>query len=110
MLHHDRKIDTLEYALYQKWLDQLLKSSTTLGAVIHVNTPADICAARVKSRHRGGEEDIPLEYLKAVGQYQQAWVDGLAQTLPGCPVHTTGYTPIDSVAEVEEFVRSLQSL
>jgi deoxyadenosine/deoxycytidine kinase len=107
MLHHDQKIDALEYKLYEKWLRQLLKSSTPLGAVVYVDTPPALCADRVKQRHRGGEEAIPLEYLRAVGRYQQSWVEGLADTLPGLPVHTTGHSPAESVCAVEEFLQSL---
>ena len=101
-----QKIDTLEMALYEKWLRHLLRSSTPLAAVVHVDTPPDLCAARVKSRHRGGEEGVSVEYLRSVGQFQQAWVDGL---LASTPVHTTGSSPTEeaAVAGVEAFVQGL---
>lgn len=111
MLHLEspQKIDTLEFTLYEKWLRHLLRSSTPLGAVVHVDTPVDLCASRVKRRHREGEEGVTVEYLRTVGRYQQAWVDGLSSTQPRVPVHTTGSSPTDeeAVVAVETFVQSL---
>jgi deoxyadenosine/deoxycytidine kinase len=41
-----------------------------------VNTPPNICHARIHIRGRSGEENIPLEYLQNLEKYQNEWLYG----------------------------------
>jgi deoxyadenosine/deoxycytidine kinase len=74
MLRAEGSIDKLEYDLYECWFSHLKSSSTQLSAIVHVNTPPEICAKRILKRGREGEQEIPLEYLQALDKYQRDWV------------------------------------
>lgn len=90
MLHDDGKMDSLEFSLYERWVNQLKKTSTPLSGVIYIDTPATICADRIKGRNRDGEEGIPLEYLHSLQKYQSSWIQDLDDPVPivrTCTVH-----------------------
>lgn len=74
MLHDDNKMDSLEYALYERWIEQLKKTSTPLSGIIFLDTPAEVCAERIRGRNRDGEEGIPLQYLQELQRYQTSWI------------------------------------
>mmetsp|Transcript_659 Transcript_659/g.1104 ORF Transcript_659/g.1104 Transcript_659/m.1104 type:complete len:330 (-) Transcript_659:252-1241(-) len=96
-LHADGKLDSLEFDLYEKWIQQLQKTSTALAGVILVDAPASVCADRIKGRNRDGEEGIPLGYLEELETYQSRWIDTLQ--VP-CTRTTT-------VQDIEAFVADL---
>jgi deoxycitidine kinase/deoxyguanosine kinase len=96
-LHADGKLDQLEYALYESWLDQLKLTSTPLSGVILIDTPANVCYERIKGRNREGEESIPMEYLDELHRYQSRWVESI--DLP-C-------AKITSIKDVETFIKTL---
>lgn len=104
MLHDDNKMDSLEYTLYERWIEQLKKTSTPLSGIIYIDTPADVCADRIKGRNREGEEDIPLEYLNELQRYQSSWIDAVDDEQEPTPIVRTC-----SMEEVENFVNSILS-
>ena len=75
MLRADGSIDQLEFDLYVRWFTELKQTATPLSAIVHVDTSPEICAERIVKRGRDGEEAIPLDYLRALDNYQRAWVD-----------------------------------
>jgi len=75
MLRADGSIDRLEYDLYERWFLQLKRTSTPLGAIVHVDTSPEVSAQRIVKRGREGEQGIELGYLRALDKYQRAWID-----------------------------------
>ena len=61
---------------------------------MYVNTPADVCYARVRSRGRAGEELVERSYLQRCGRAHDSWlsecdlpvlyVDGAAELTAEC--------------------------
>lgn len=101
MLRADKKLDSLEFELYERWLKLLQKSATPLSAIVFVNTPADVCDLRIRGRGRDGEDSIPLAYLESLDSFQKAWIDST-----DVPIQLAS-SDAANVANVEKFIRSL---
>jgi deoxycitidine kinase/deoxyguanosine kinase len=99
LLLDEGSMDVLEYTLYKRWFDYLKNCSTPLSAIVHVDTPPDVCAKRIVGRGRKGEEDIPIQYLKTLEKYQSVWVN--SGTVPY--VHVS----VDDVEKVSSFINNL---
>lgn len=76
MLYDDGKMDNLEWDLYKMWYNYVKTLSYPLDLIVHVRTPPQVCANRILSRGRKGEEHIPLEYLMNLEKYQNTWLYG----------------------------------
>lgn len=105
-LHNEGKIDGIELKLYDKWFEQLKRTATvSLSGVILVDTPANICADRIKGRGRDGEEGIPLHYLEDLHHYQEMWISSLTscdENSTPVPCYRTA-----SIEDIERFVNDL---
>lgn len=73
MLYEDNKIEDVNYQIYNQWFDHFSKH--TIDKIIYVNTTPDICLNRIKSRHRNGETNIPLEYLQTCHEKHQEMLE-----------------------------------
>jgi deoxyadenosine/deoxycytidine kinase len=82
MLHDDGHMNLMEWDLYKMWYDYVKKQSPALSGIVYVNTPPEICHARIAIRGRKGEDSIPLEYLKNLETYQNEWLRGPDATVP----------------------------
>jgi deoxyadenosine/deoxycytidine kinase len=102
MLHDDDKMDSLEYSLYERWIEQLKRTSTPLSGIIYIDTPAEVCADRIRGRNRDGEEGIPLQYLHELQKYQSSWIDSTHESQDPTPIVRTC-----CMEEVEAFVINL---
>jgi deoxyadenosine/deoxycytidine kinase len=99
MLLEEGSIDPLEISLYERLLNQLKKTATPLSAIVHVNTAPTLCATRIQSRGRHGEEAISMNYLDRLHHYQVNWIN--STEIPKLVTHS------QDVAGVETFIRSL---
>lgn len=77
MLREDGSMDGLEIELYELLLNELRSTSTPLAAIIHVDTPPEVCSLQIIQRGRQGEQNISLSYLESLDKYQCNWVDAL---------------------------------
>lgn len=102
MLKAEGSIDELELNLYKRWLGHLLSTATPLQAIVHVTTNPEVCAQRIKSRARQGEDAIPLEYLQSLEVYQTKWLDSIA--IPSIP---TDLRDNKCNEEIEAFIEGL---
>lgn len=75
MLRAEGSIDKLEFDLYERWFTQLKQTSTPLSGIVHVDTIPEVCAQRIVTRGREGEEGIPIDYLRTLESYQRTWVE-----------------------------------
>jgi deoxyadenosine/deoxycytidine kinase len=75
MMKADGQFDSLEFDLYYRWYQLLSSSSTSLSAIVYVDTEPETCSDRIKCRNREGEEGIPVSYLKSLHQFQSNWIN-----------------------------------
>jgi deoxyguanosine kinase len=75
MLKADGKMDGIEWILYEKWYNFIIGMVPKINAFIWVDTEADTCSQRIKTRAREGEDDIPLEYLKNLEKVHKEWLE-----------------------------------
>ena len=101
LLRLSGQLDKLEYKLYETWYDLISVKSTPLSAIIYVDTLPDLCATRIKIRSRTGEDGIPKEYLEALHEQQENWINST-------PVPTIRVKS-DSLEDVESFISTLVS-
>jgi deoxyadenosine/deoxycytidine kinase len=74
MLYDDKKIEDIEYTIYQKWYNDFIKELPPIS-FIYLRTEPIISLTRVKERNREGET-IPLEYLENCHKYHDNWLLG----------------------------------
>jgi deoxyadenosine/deoxycytidine kinase len=75
MLNDEGSIDKLEFDIYQRLFRHLQAKSVPLRGIIHLETAPSECLRRIRSRGRGGEGGISLEYLQSLDKYQRLWID-----------------------------------
>jgi deoxyguanosine kinase len=75
MLKADGKLDGIEWILYNKWYDFITSMIPKINAFVWVDTEAEICFQRIKTRAREGEDDIPLEYLRNLEKVHKDWLE-----------------------------------
>ena len=73
MLFNEKKIEDVEYTIYNKWFDAFIGELPDLF-YIYVKTTPDVCFSRVNKRNRHGEETIPIEYLTTCNEYHTKWL------------------------------------
>jgi len=94
MLYADKKIDEVNYQIYNCWFDTFAKKMP-IDKVIYVNTPYTICDERIKKRNRKGESSIPTDYLKQCEDYH-------TQMLQLMILKKTTYIPINGSEDVND--------
>ena len=76
MLYDEKKIEKIEYNIYNKWFDSFNKE-TDIDKVIYISSDPKVCYERVKLRDRNGESDIPLEYLTNCSLYHDNMIKNI---------------------------------
>tara|TARA_X000000368_G_scaffold397903_1_gene367452 strand:+ start:1954 stop:2661 length:708 start_codon:yes stop_codon:yes gene_type:complete len=72
MLYKDKKINEIEYQIYNKWFDEFSDCINKMKFV-YIRTIPEICNKRVKNRARTGES-IPLSYLQNCHYHHDIWL------------------------------------
>lgn len=109
MLHDDGHMNLMEWDLYKMWYAFVKEQSHMLSGIVHVNTPPEICHARIRIRGRKGEDSIPLEYLQNLEKYQNEWLYGEDNLTRIMSFKNYG-SEQNTQEDVEMFVGSLQSM
>jgi len=68
MLYDSGKIESVNYQIYQKWF-HTFADDFVISGMIYVDSPPDVCSARITQRSRNGEESIPIDYLEKCHAY-----------------------------------------
>lgn len=68
MLYDDKKIESVDYQIYNKWFDTFI-DDFDITNIVYIKAEPSMCLERVAKRGRDGEEGIPLEYLQSCGEY-----------------------------------------
>jgi deoxyadenosine/deoxycytidine kinase len=74
MLYDTGKIEDINYQIYLNWFNTF-SEEFPIHKVIYVKTDPSICHQRIGKRHRGGEEKIPIDYLKSCSDYHDYMLD-----------------------------------
>ncbi len=75
MLHDDKKMNDIEWKLYQNWFQWLSnKFNAKPDSIIYLRCNPNIAYERVKKRARSEEETISLEYLTRLSEYHDKWL------------------------------------
>ena len=74
MLFLQGNIDTINYQIYLMWFDAFA-NDYPINKVVYVDTSADICHERIKTRSKAGEDIIPLDYLRECEKYHRELVE-----------------------------------
>lgn len=72
MLYKDKKIEKVDYTIYNQWFDEFLKDIPPVST-IYVRTEPTVAKERVDRRARKGET-IPLDYLQLCHDYHEQWL------------------------------------
>ena len=100
MMHDEDKIGTIDYKIYLRWFDYFLREIPETK-MVYVNTSPKVCHERVRSRNRGGEQQIPLEYLETCNAYHEDWLGDASALLvvDGDTARDAEFDPVDSWCE-----------
>ncbi len=75
MLYDDKKMNEIEWKLYQNWFGWLSdKFNAKPDAIIYLRCDPQIAYERVKKRARSEEDTISLEYLTRLSEYHDKWL------------------------------------
>ena len=93
MLYDDKKINEIEYKIYNKWFDEFLADFPNI-IYIYLKTDPVVASERIMKRSRLGET-IPLEYLVKCHEYHNKWLDTMEpKYILDCNVDNTENTYI----------------
>jgi deoxyadenosine/deoxycytidine kinase len=73
MLYDDKKIEEIDYQIYNKWFDEFIED-IPIDGLIYVKAEPEVSYNRVMKRNREGEV-IPLEYLRNCHNYHNTWIE-----------------------------------
>ena len=72
MLYDDKKINEIDYQIYNKWFDEFIDIFPKID-YIYIKTTPETANLRIIKRKRSGEI-IPLEYLQKCSDYHDTWL------------------------------------
>ena len=74
MLYDTCKIEYINYQIYLNWFNTFA-DDFPVNKIIYVKTEPEICHQRITERHRDGEDNIPIDYLKSCSKYHDNMLD-----------------------------------
>jgi deoxyadenosine/deoxycytidine kinase len=74
MLYDSGKIEYINYQIYLNWFNTFAEEFP-VNKIIYVKTDPQICHLRIATRHRNGEQHIPIDYLNSCNQYHDNMLD-----------------------------------
>ena len=74
MLHEDGSIQKVEWDIYRQWY-RFLTQECKLSGIVYINCTVEKCMERISLRNRGGEDNIPLDYMKQLHNYHESWIN-----------------------------------
>lgn len=74
MLYDSGKIEHVNYQIYLNWFDTFAEDFP-VHKIIYVRADPEICHKRIATRHREGENNIPISYLSSCSEYHENMLD-----------------------------------
>jgi len=73
MLYDAQQMEDVHYQIYQM-NSKSHKQTMRTDAVIYLRSTPEVCAERIQSRGRPGEQQISQEYLRKCHEYHESWL------------------------------------
>lgn len=74
MLYDSGNIEYINYQIYLNWFNTFA-DVFPINKIIYVRADPETCHERIATRHRDGEDNIPITYLKSCGEYHDNMLD-----------------------------------
>ncbi len=74
MLYDSGKIEHVNYQIYLNWFDTFAEDFP-VHKIIYVRADPETCHKRIATRHREGENNIPISYLSSCSEYHENMLD-----------------------------------
>lgn len=71
MLYESGHLNKMEWQVYLSWFGFL---NLKIDKIIYIKTNVDNCMLRIKNRNRDGENKIPRDYIKKLGDKHEEWL------------------------------------
>ena len=106
MLHNSGDFDSLEWQIYSQWFNHIYKLYPTIHGFIYIHATPERCFERVAKRHRGGEDLIPIEYLRSVHECHESWLRETS-VMPAVLVYDNNQNDTFHIDAIKKFVDNL---
>ena len=74
MLYDSGKIEQVNYQIYLNWFNTFAEEFP-VNKIVYVRADPETCHQRIATRHRDGEDNIPINYLKSCNEYHDNMLD-----------------------------------
>lgn len=74
MLYDSGNIEHINYQIYLNWFNTF-SEEFPINKIIYVKADPETCHERIATRHRDGEDNIPITYLKSCSEYHDNMLD-----------------------------------
>lgn len=74
MLYDSQKIEHVNYQIYLNWFETFA-DEFPVHKIIYVKADPETCHKRIATRHREGEDNIPIDYLRSCSEYHDNMLD-----------------------------------
>jgi deoxycitidine kinase/deoxyguanosine kinase len=74
MLYDTGKIEHVNYQIYLNWFNTFA-DEFPVNKIVYVKAEPETCHQRIATRHRDGEDNIPIDYLKSCNKYHDDMLD-----------------------------------
>ena len=74
MLYDSGNIEHINYQIYLNWFNTFAEEFP-INKIIYVRADPETCHERIATRHRDGEDNIPISYLKSCSEYHDNMLD-----------------------------------
>lgn len=74
MLYDTGKIEHVNYQIYLNWFNTFA-DEFPVNKIVYVRAKPETCHQRIATRHRDGEDNIPIDYLKSCSDYHDNMMD-----------------------------------
>lgn len=99
----------IEWEIYNKWADHLLKSCNPPKGFIYLKANPEICMNRIKKRNRISEKKITLAYIRQIDEWHEKFLtkkENIKDNLKDIPVLTIN-CDIDFIENPQELVKHI---
>lgn len=109
MLYDTGKIEHVNYQIYLNWFNTFA-DDFPVNKIVYIRAAPETCHQRIATRHRDGEHNIPISYLKSCNEYHDNMLD---KNLPDCVckdqlVLDGNYNIYENQNVVEEWIDSIE--
>jgi len=87
--YHNKFFTDIEWNIYNKWANFLLKSCKPPNGFIYLKATPDTCFSRIKKRNRISEKSITLSYVKEIDSWHDKFLikrEGILDNIKQVPV------------------------